>query len=62
MSQIPVLEQVRELTSIGLIPAGAYRNLNYLEEKLQWSSSIDETDKLIWPTPDFRGLLMAVGG
>jgi selenide,water dikinase len=63
LSQIPVLEQVRELASIGLIPAGAYRNLNYLEEKLQWSSSIDETDKLILADPQTSGgLLMAVPG
>ena len=63
LSQIPVLEQVRELASLGLIPTGAYRNLIYLEEKLQWSSSIDETDKLILADPQTSGgLLMAVPG
>ncbi len=62
-SQIPILEQVRELASMGLIPAGAYRNLKYLEEKLQWNSSIDETEKLILADPQTSGgLLMAVPG
>jgi len=63
LSQIPVLEKVRELASSGLIPSGAYRNLNYLEEKLQWNGSIDETDKLILTDPQTSGgLLMAVPG
>lgn len=63
LSQIPVLEQVRELASLGLIPAGAYRNLDYLEKKLQWDSSIDETDKLILTDPQTSGgLLMAIPG
>lgn len=63
LSQIPVLEQVRELASLGLIPAGAYRNQDYLKKRLQWDSSIGETDKLILTDPQTSGgLLMAVPG
>lgn len=61
LKDVPVLEQVRNLAEIGLIPGGAYRNLEYLEEWLRWDEEIDETDRLILADPQTSGgLLMAV--
>jgi selenide,water dikinase len=61
LKDVPVLEQVRALAEIGLIPGGAYRNLEYLEEWLRWDEDIDETDRLILTDPQTSGgLLMAV--
>jgi selenide,water dikinase len=61
LKEVPVLEQVRPLAEMGLIPAGAYRNLEYLEEWLCWDEDIDDTDRLILADPQTSGgLLMAV--
>lgn len=61
LKDVPVLEQVRALAEIGLIPGGAYRNLEYLKEWLRWDEDIDETDRLILADPQTSGgLLMAV--
>lgn len=63
LKNIPVLEPVRNLAEMGLIPGGAYRNLEYLEEWLRWDEEIDETDRLILADPQTSGgLLMAVPG
>lgn len=63
LKEVPVLEQVRPLASSGMVPAGAYRNLEYLEEWLRWDSSIDDLDKLILADPQTSGgLLIAVPG
>jgi selenide, water dikinase len=63
LKDVPVLEQVRNLAETGLIPGGAYRNLEYLEEWLRWDEEIDETDRLILADPQTSGgLLMAVSG
>ncbi len=61
LKDVPILEQVRNLAETGLIPGGAYRNLEYLEEWLRWDEEIDETDRLILADPQTSGgLLMAV--
>lgn len=63
LKEVPVLEQVRSLASMGIVPEGAYRNLEYLNEWLRWDGSIDEVDKLILADPQTSGgLLMAVSG
>jgi selenide,water dikinase len=63
LEDVPVLEQVRNLAEIGLIPGGAYRNLEYLEGWLRWDEDIDDTDRLILTDPQTSGgLLMAVSG
>lgn len=61
IKEIPVLEQVRSLASMGIVPAGAYRNLKYLEKHLRWDKGIDEVERLILADPQTSGgLLMAV--
>lgn len=61
LGKVPVLKDARPLASMGMIPAGAYRNLQYLEERLVWESGIEELDRLILADPQTSGgLLMAV--
>jgi len=63
LDKVPLLEQVRSLAEIGMVPAGAYRNLEYLEQWLRWDSSLDDLDKLILADPQTSGgLLIAVPG
>lgn len=61
LDRVPVLGQARSLAAMGMIPAGAYRNLGYLENRLRWEKGIDELDKLILADPQTSGgLLMSV--
>jgi len=61
LREIPVLEQARSLASMGIIPAGAYCNMHYLNERLKWENGIEDADKLILADPQTSGgLLMAV--
>lgn len=61
LSKIPVLEQARSLAALGMIPAGAYRNLQYLDQMLKWENAIEEIDKLILADPQTSGgLLIAI--
>lgn len=63
LDQVPLLEQARPLAEIGMVPAGAYRNLEYLEQWLRWGSGLDDLDKLILADPQTSGgLLIAVPG
>lgn len=63
LGKVPVLEQARPLASIGMIPAGAYRNLQYLDERLQWADGIEDVERLILADPQTSGgLLMAIPG
>ncbi len=61
LREVPVLEQVRALAGMGIVPGGAYRNLEYLEESLRWDKDIGDVDRLILADPQTSGgLLMAV--
>lgn len=63
LSKIPVLGQAQSLAAMGMIPAGAYRNLQYLDQMLKWENAIEEIDKLILADPQTSGgLLIAVPG
>jgi len=63
LREIPVLEQARSLASMGIIPAGAYCNMHYLNERLKWENGIEDADKFILADPQTSGgLLMAVPG
>lgn len=61
LGKVPVLEPARALAAMGMIPAGAYRNLDYLEKWLRWDSHIDQMNRLILADPQTSGgLLIAV--
>ncbi len=59
--KVPFLEQAYSLALMGMVPAGAYRNLQYLEKQLRWEVNIDDAEKIILADPQTSGgLLMAV--
>lgn len=63
LKEVPVLEQVRPLAAMGIVPGGAYRNLEYLKEWLRWDKSIDDVERLLLTDPQTSGgLLIAVSG
>ncbi|HIJ59490.1 MAG TPA: selenide, water dikinase SelD [Nitrospirae bacterium] len=58
MKSVPILERVRELIDLGIAPIGAYSNMNYLNDKVVYSSKIKEEDKLILSDPQTSGGLI----
>jgi len=58
LKEVPVLDQVRALASMGMVSAGAYRNMEYLEEWLRWDENIDDIDRLILTDPQTSGGLL----
>ncbi len=61
LEKVPVLAQARPLAEMGMIPAGAYRNLEHLAQRVQWENEIEELDKLLLADPQTSGgLLIAV--
>jgi len=58
---VPVMSGAMEYASLGLIPAGAYRNRDYLEGKLLYQDQIDpDRRELLFCPETAGGLLMAV--
>lgn len=58
---LPVLTGVEELAQMGLIPAGAYSNRDYLKDKISFSDDVDEwTRDLMYSPETSGGLLIAV--
>ncbi len=58
---IPVFDHVKELAKEDVIPGGAYRNLNYLQEHIQYDSSLAEYLRLVLCDPQTSGgLLIAI--
>lgn len=56
---VPVLEHVRDFISSGIIPAGAYNNLNFLDGKADFSQQLTEDDRLLLSDPQTSGGLLA---
>jgi len=60
-SQVPVLPGARELLSRGIAPGGTHRNLDSLEEVVEWDPSTDDLDRLLLcDAQTSGGLLIAV--
>lgn len=61
-SRVPVLEQVMEMIDRGMVPEGAYKNLDYSEGKVVFSSSVSYERKLLLSDPQTSGgLLFTLG-
>lgn len=61
MDNIPLLKDVMEFISSGIIPEGAYNNLRFLEGKVDFDTSINEDKRLLLSDPQTSGgLLMTV--
>ncbi|MGM8211214.1 selenide, water dikinase SelD [Virgibacillus sp. W0430] len=59
--RVPVLERVRELAEQGIVPGGAKKNHQWLQDKVVYDAAVDEVDQLILSDPvTSGGLLIAV--
>lgn len=58
---VPVFERAREFIASGIVPQGAYNNLNFLEGKVDFPASLDEEERLLLSDPQTSGgLLIAI--
>jgi selenide,water dikinase len=62
LSAVPLLPQVPELAAMGMIPAGAYRNRDFLGDEVFFAPEIPPAQKIIFFDPQTSGgLLIATG-
>jgi len=61
MSALPILPGVREMSDMGLIPAGSYRNKEYLGHKVINGSKMGQfADDIVFDPQTSGGLLMSI--
>ena len=60
-SKVPVLNGTREYAAMGVVPGGAWRNLQYIAEQVVWKGNIGAEDRDILCDPQTSGgLLLAM--
>ncbi len=60
---IPLYPHVKDMVGMGMIPGGAYRNLDYIKAKVAWQGSPDQRDDALIVLADPQtsgGLLVAL--
>jgi selenide, water dikinase len=59
--KIPLYPRVREMAAMGMIPAGAYRNLDYVLPHINWQGPVEAKDDalMIMADPQTSGGLLA---
>jgi selenide,water dikinase len=57
---IPIIEGAKEIAAMGFIPAGAYRNKNYLKNKFFIKNADDAISDLLFDPQTSGGLLISV--
>ncbi|MEW6117889.1 MAG: selenide, water dikinase SelD [Nitrospirota bacterium] len=57
-SAVPVLDRVPQMIDAGMIPEGAYNNLNFLEGKVFFPPDMSEEDRLLLADPQTSGGLL----
>jgi selenide,water dikinase len=61
--QVPLLTEALELASMGLIPAGAYKNREFRESMIDFAKTVERSRQDILVDPQTSGgLLIAVEG
>jgi selenide,water dikinase len=55
---VPLLERTKEMVSSGMVPAGAYKNLDFFKDKIEFSKNISAEDQLILADPQTSGGLL----
>jgi selenide,water dikinase len=61
VSQLPVYEHVREMAGMGMIPAGAHKNRDFLATRVEESQPLDEFERdLLYDPQTSGGLLIAL--
>ncbi len=62
-NKVPLYPAVREMTAMGMIPGGAYRNLEYMRPHIIWEGQAEEKDDALITLADPQtsgGLLISV--
>jgi len=60
-SDVPIMDNVRELTQQGVVPGGSKRNMKYLENKVSYDINISDTLKqILCDAQTSGGLLIAI--
>lgn len=57
-AKLPLLPEVKQYASLGLVPAGAYENREYLKEKVEFAPTVEEVVKDILFDPQTSGGLL----
>ena len=58
---VPILEEARALAGVGVVPSGTFRNMSYLEGRVDWHAEVDElTRTLLADAQTSGGLAIAV--
>lgn len=57
-SSLPVYARVREMASMGMVPAGSYRNRDFLQDKVELAPGIDDVERDILFDPQTSGGLL----
>lgn len=57
-SSLPVYAHVREMAAMGMIPAGSYRNRDFLQGKVDFAAGVDAVDRDILFDPQTSGGLL----
>ncbi len=57
-AEVPVLEGVNKMINAGMVPEGAYNNLRFLDNKVEFSSNVSEEDRLLLSDPQTSGGLL----
>jgi len=60
-SDVPIMDNVRELTQQGVVPGGSKRNMKYLESKVSYDINISDTTKqILCDAQTSGGLLISI--
>lgn len=55
---VPLLERTKGMVSSGMVPEGAYKNLDFFKDKVEFSKTISAEDQLILADPQTSGGLL----
>ncbi len=62
LQDIPVMHRVQEMIDRGMVAEGAYNNMKYLKDRMEFQDNITEEDMLLLFDPQTSGgLLLSVG-
>ncbi len=62
LQDIPVMHRVREMIDRGMVAEGAYNNMKYLKDRIEFQDNITEEEMLLLFDPQTSGgLLLSVG-
>ncbi len=57
-ARVPVLDHVFEMIDIGMVPEGAYKNQQYIQDKAVFSRTVSDERRLLFSDPQTSGGLL----